>query len=130
MARNVFGTSKEGIPTVQVTKSTMKSKLTTSVLSTWFSYIDSAKEAVASYTTSNPDLYAKYIERINEEWIAVAYWQVYLHSNFLTNSTYKKQFREVLGYDASTGTYAKDVLPLERSDMTIAEWVENNFSGI
>ena len=131
MARNVFGTSKEGIPTVQVTKSTIKSKLTTSVLSTWFGYINSAKEAVASYATSNPELYAKYIEHINEEWIAVAYWQMYLHTNFLTDkSAYKTQFREVLGYDATTKTYAKDVLPLERSDMTIAEWVENNFSGI
>jgi hypothetical protein len=130
MARNVFGTSKEGIPTVQVAKSTMKSKLTTSVLSTWFSYIDSAKEAVASYATSNPELYAKYIEHINEEWIAVAYWQMYLHYSFLAISSYKTQFREVLGYDASTGTYARDVLPFERSDVTIAEWVENNFIGI
>ena len=130
MARNVFGTSKEGIPTVQVTKSTIKSKLTTSELSKWFGYIDSAKEAVASYATSNPELYAKYIEHINEEWIAVAYWQMYLHYSFLSISSYKTQFREVLGYDATTKTYAKDVLPLERSDMTIAQWVENNFSGI
>lgn len=131
MARNVFGTSKEGIPTVQVAKSTIKSKLTSSELSKWFGYIDSAKEAVASYKTSNPELYAKYIEHINEEWIAVAYWQMYLHTNFLTDkSAYKAQFREVLGYDATTKTYAKDVLPLERSDMTIAQWVENNFSGI
>ena len=130
MARNVFGTSKEGIPTVQVQKSTIKSKLTTDELSKWFGYIDSAKEAVASYKTSNPELYAKYIEHINEEWIAVAYWQMYLHGTIFNRSTYKTQFREVLGYDATTKTYAKDVLPLERSDMTIAQWVENNFSGI
>ena len=88
-------------------------------------------KAVASYATSNPELYAKYIEHINEEWIAVAYWQMYLHTNIFTDkSVYKTQFREVLGYDATTKTYAKDVLPLERSDMTIAQWVENNFSGI
>lgn len=130
MARNVFGTSKEGIPTVQVQKSTIKSKLTTDELSKWFGYIDSAKEAVASYATSNPELYAKYIEHINEEWIAVAYWQMYLHGTIFNRSTYKTLFREVLGYDATTKTYAKDVLPLERSDMTIAQWVENNFSGI
>ena len=131
MARNVFGTSKKGIPTVQVAKNTIKNKLTTSELSKWFGYIDTAKESIATYATSNPELYAKYIERINEEWIAVAYWQMYLHSTIFTNKTeYKTKFREVLGYDASTGTYAKDVLPLERSDMTIAEWVENNFSGI
>ena len=61
----------------------------------------------------------------------IAYWQMYLHTTIFTDkSAYKTQFREVLGYDASTGTYAKDILPLERSDMTIAEWVENNFSGI
>ena len=130
MARNIFGTSKEGIPTVQVQKSTIKSKLTTDELSKWFGYIDSAKEAVASYATSNPELYAKYIEHINEEWIAVAYWQMYLHGTIFNRSTYKTLFREVLGYDATTKTYAKDVLPLERSDMTIAQWVENNFSGI
>ena len=130
MARNIFGTSKEGIPTVQVAKSTIKSKLTTDELSKWFGYIDSAKEAVASYKTSNPELYAKYIEHINEEWIAVAYWQMYLHGTIFNRNTYKTQFREVLGYDATTKTYAKDVLPLERSDMTIAQWVENNFSGI
>ena len=55
---------------------------------------------------------------------------MYLHGTIFNRSTYKTQFREVLGYDATTKTYAKDVLPLERSDMTIAQWVENNFSGI
>ena len=42
----------------------------------------------------------------------------------------KAEFREVLGYDATTGTYAKDVTIGERHTKTLTWWIENNFSGI
>ena len=137
MARNVFGTTKEGIPTVSLSESAVKQKLTKKTLDTWFGYINEAKAAVAAYATSNPALYAKYIERINEEWIAVEYLYVSLYYSktldFLDGVTVdvakeKAAFREVLGYDEATGTYAKDVLPNERAACTIAQWVESDFT--
>ena len=44
----------------------------------------------------------------------------------------KAEFREVLGYDATTETYAKDVTIGERygKEKTLTWWIENNFSGI
>ena len=138
-ARLVFGTTKLGIPTVSIgeNKTSIKNKiLTKDVINTWFGYITDAKNAVASYETSNPELYARYIEHINEEWLSVQFWYVYLgHSNFLMNGTRKTEFREVLGYDSTTKTYAKDVKLIEYTNESagainyLSEWIENSFSG-
>ena len=80
---------------------------------------------------------AAYLERITEEWIAIEYWYVYLFYSQILDSldgvkvdtaAAKAAFREALGYDAATGTYAKDVMLLERADITLAQWVESDFS--
>ncbi len=138
MARLVFGTTKLGIPTVSVgdRKAEIKDILTKDVIDTWFDHIDTAKSAVASYETSNPELYARYIEHINEEWLSVQFWYVYLgHSKILMNGTRKSEFREVLGYDSTTKTYAKDVKLIEYTDESdgavnyLSQWIEKSFSG-
>ena len=137
MARNVFGTSKLGIPSVGVAKSSMKTKLTNSELQTWFGYIDSAKSVINSDNSLTDEQKAAYLERITEEWIAIEYWYVYLYySSFLDGldgvtvdtAAVTAAFREALGYDAATGTYAKDVMVLERADITLSQWIESNFS--
>ena len=127
-SREVFGTDKKGIPSVAMDKSSAKKILTESVLNTWFGYIDTAKSAVNADETLTTEEKAKLIGHINEEWISVKFLYVYLGYNSILNlSSDKAEFREVLGYDASTGTYAKDVVLLEKGDSTLVEWLESNF---
>ena len=119
-------------------KSDAREVLTSSVFSTWFGYIDDAKAAVNADTTLTDAEKAKFIEHINEEWIAVEFLYVYLYYSSVLDGldgvdvdedAAQAEFREVLGYDASTGTYAKDVYLLETAGCTLAEWVESGFTA-
>ncbi len=134
--RDVYGTEKLGIPSVAMDKSDAKDVLTSSVFNTWFGYIDSAKSAVNADTSLTDAEKAKMIAHINEEWISVKFLYIYLYySSFLDGldgvtivvDTAKAEFREVLGYDSSTGTYAKDVILLEKAGCTLVEWIESDF---
>ena len=78
------------------------------------------------------------IEHINEEWISVKFLYVYLYysktfdwSDGVTINVSEAQaaFREVRGYDASTGTYAKDVILLEKAGCTLVEFIESGFTA-
>ena len=100
-------------------------------------YIDSAKNVINSDNSLTDEQKAAYLERITEEWIAIEYWYVYLFYSQILDSldgvkvdvaTEKAAFRDALGYDSTTGEYAKDVMLLERADITLAQWVESNFS--
>ena len=135
MAREAFGTDKLGIPSVAVSKTVMRDKLTNSVLQTWFGYIDSAKGVINSDSLLTDTQKAAYLERITEEWIAIEYWYVYLYYQKFLDSLdgvnvdmeqEKAAFREALGYNE--GTYAKDVMLLERADITLVQWIESDFS--
>ena len=108
------------------------------VLQTWFGYIDSAKNAVNSDDSLTEEQKAAYLERINEEWISVEFWYVYLYySSFLDGldgvtvdtDAATAAFREALGYDAATGTYAKDVVLLEKAGSTLVEWIKSGFTS-
>ena len=137
-AREAFGTTKKGIPSVGKSESEMKNTLTNSVLQTWFGYINSAKNAINSDGSLTDEQKATYIERINEEWISVEFWYVSLYYSSVLDGldgvTVDKAaataaFREVLGYDASTGTYAKDVVLLEKAASTLVQWIESGFTS-
>ena len=70
-----------------------------------------------------------YIERINEEWIAVEFWYIWLgHESIGNYGSAQAAFRKVLGYDSATGTYAKEVILLEHAGCTLTEWVESYFT--
>ncbi|MBQ7912225.1 MAG: DUF4838 domain-containing protein [Clostridia bacterium] len=137
-ARSVFGITTLGIPTVAMDKSSAKDVLTESVLNTWFGYIDSAKSAVNADTSLTDEEKAKLIGHINEEWISVKFLYVYLYYSSLLDGldgvtvdvdTAKAEFREVLGYDSATGTYAKDVVLREKAGCTLVEWIESDFEA-
>ncbi len=136
-AREVYGTTKLGIPSVKLDESDAKKILTESVLNTWFGYINSAKSAVNADSSLTGDEKAKMIEHINEEWISVKFLYVYLYyQDFFDGldgvtvdvDTAKAEFRAVLGYDSSTGTYAKDVVLLEKAGCTLVEFIESGFT--
>ncbi|MBR2646853.1 MAG: DUF4838 domain-containing protein, partial [Clostridia bacterium] len=138
-ARSVFGTTKLGIPSVVIggSKSTVRKTLTSSVFTTWFGYITSAKDAVNADGSLTDAEKAKMIEHINEEWISVEFLYVWLYYSKTINGLYgvtinvsetQAAFREVLGYDSSTGTYAKDVVLLEKADCTLVEYIESGFT--
>ncbi|MBR1974340.1 MAG: DUF4838 domain-containing protein [Clostridia bacterium] len=137
-AREAFGTTKKGIPSVGVSESAMKNTLTNSVLQTWFGYIDSAKNAINSDSSLTNEQKAVYLERINEEWISVEFWYVSLYySSFwdgvdgvtVDTDAATAAFRDALGYDESTGTYAKDVVLLEKGKSTLVQWIESGFTS-
>ena len=137
MAREAFGTTKKGIPSVGVSESDMKKTLTNGILQTWFGYIDSAKDAINGDSSLTDEQKAAYIERINEEWISVEFWYVSLYySSFWDGLGFvtvdpdaaTAAFREALGYDAATGTYAKDVVLLEKAKRTLVQWIESGFT--
>jgi hypothetical protein len=137
-AREAFGTTKKGIPSVGVSESVMKKTLTNSVLQTWFGYIDSAKDAINSDGSLTDEQKAAYIERINEEWISVEFWYVSLYYSSILDAfdgvtvdtaAATAAFREALGYDAATGTYAKDVVLLEKAESTLVQWIESGFKS-
>ncbi len=137
-ARSVFGTEELGIPSVSIYKMDAKKVLTVDVFNTWFGYINSAKSAVNADTNLTDTEKAKMIEHINEEWISVKFLYVYLYYSSTLDGldgvtvdvgTAKAEFREVLGYDASTGTYAKDVILLEKAESTLVEFIESNFTA-
>ena len=138
-ARSVFGTTKLGIPSVVIgdSKSTVKKTLTSDVFTTWFGYITSAKNAVNADATLTDAEKTKMIEHINEEWISVEFMYVWLYYSqtfdgldgvTINVSEAQAAFREVLGYDASTGTYAKDVILLEKAGCTLVEFIESGFT--
>ena len=102
--------------------------MSSSNINKWLGYITSAKNAVNADTTLTDAQRLAYIDHINEEWIAVKYWQMRYHGSSIKAAA-KAEFREVLGYDANTGKYAKDVTIGERYKYTLTEWVENNFSA-
>jgi hypothetical protein len=131
-SRELFDPDIEGVPNDQANSfQSWFGVLSSSNINTWLGYITSAKNAVNADTTLTADQKAAYIDRINEEWIAVKYWQMRYHgSSSSLKATAKEEFREVLGYDATTGTYAKDVTIGERHTKTLTWWIENNFSGI
>jgi hypothetical protein len=137
-ARDAFGTAKEGIPSVAVSKSNMKKTLKNSDLQDWFGYINSAKNAINSDGSLTEEQKATYIERINEEWISVEFWYVYLYYSSILDGmdgvtvdtgAARAAFREVLGYDASTNTYAKDVILREKGPTTLVQWIESGFKA-
>ncbi len=137
-ARSIFGTTTEGIPTVVMNETSAKKVLTSSVFNTWLGYIDSAKAEVNADTSLTDAEKAKLIDNINEEWISVKFLYIYLYySSFLDGldgvtidvDAAKAEFREVLGYDSSTGTYAKDVVLLEKAGCTLVEFIESNFTA-
>jgi len=137
-AREAFGTTKKGIPSVGVSESDMKKTLTNSVLQTWFGYINSAKNAINSDGSLTDEQKATYIERINEEWISIEFWYVSLYYSSILDgfdgvtvdtAAAKAAFREVLGYNAATGTYAKDVVLLEKGASTLVQWIESGFTS-
>ena len=137
-AREVYGTTKLGIPSVKLDKSDAKKILTESVFNTWFGYINSAKSAVNADTSLTDADKVKMIAHIDEEWISVKFLYVYLYyQDFLDGldsvtikvSEAQAAFREVLGYDASTGTYAKDVILLENAGCTLVEFIESGFTA-
>jgi hypothetical protein len=138
-ARKAFGTTKKGIPSVGVSESKMKNTLTNSVLQTWFGHIDNAKNAINSDGSLADEQKAAYIERINEEWISVEFWYVSLYYSkyfdgldgvTVDTAAAKAAFREALGYDESTGTYAKDVTLLESmGKRTLVQWIESGFTS-
>ena len=137
-AREAFGTTKKGIPSVGVSESKMKNTLTNSVLQTWFGYIDSAKNAINSDDSLTATQKATYLERINEEWISIEFWYVYLYYSSILDgldgvtvdtAAATAAFREALGYDAATGTYAKDVVLLEKAEITLVQWIESGFTS-
>ena len=118
-------------------KSTVRKTLTSSVFTTWFGYITSAKDAVNADGSLTDAEKAKMIEHINEEWISVEFLYVWLYYSKTINGLYgvtinvsetQAAFREVLGYDSSTGTYAKDVVLLEKADCTLVEYIESGFT--
>ncbi|MBQ8429546.1 MAG: DUF4838 domain-containing protein, partial [Clostridia bacterium] len=136
-AREVYGTTKLGIPSVEFEKSNAKEILTEDVLNTWFGYIDSAKSAVNADANLTDTEKAKMIEHINEEWISVKFLYIYLYYSSIADGldgvtidvdAAKEEFRTVLGYDSSTGTYAKDVVLLERAGCTLVEFIESDFT--
>ena len=77
------------------------------------------------------------IGHINEEWISVEFLYVWLYYSktwdsldgvtFNVSDT-QAAFREVLGYDSATGTYAKDVVIYERANCTLVDWIESGFT--
>ena len=142
-AREMFGDTKLGIPTVAIEKSTAKEILTSSVLNTWFDYIDSAKAAVNADTSLTDGQKAILIDNINEEWISVKFFYVYLYYSRLLDSLdgvtvdvdkAKAEFREVLKYEAAYNDqgelyYTNDVVLLEKAGCTLVEWIESNFTA-
>jgi hypothetical protein len=137
-AREVFGTTKKGIPSVGLTESQIKKTLKNSDLQTWFGYIDSAKNAINSDGSLTDEQKAAYLERINEEWISVEYLYVSLYySKYLDGldgvtvdtAAATTAFRDALGYNAETGTYAKDVVLLEKGKSTLVQWIESGFTS-
>ena len=137
-AREVYGTTKLGIPSVAIDKDSMKDILTETIFNEWFGYIDSAKSAVNADANLTDTEKAKMIEHINEEWISVKFLYIYLYySSFLDGldgvtvdvDAAKAEFRAVLGYDSSTGTYAKDVVLLENAGCTLVEFIESDFTA-
>ena len=137
-ARSLYGTTKLGIPSVSITKTWLVSKLdgtpyapdtlTKDLLNTWMGYIDSAKSAINSSGLDEAQK-AAYIDRINEEWLSVKFWQMYLYESSYDTAKAQAEFREVLGYDSSTGTYAKNVVIYEKATTTLAAWVESGFDA-
>ncbi|MBQ7373677.1 MAG: DUF4838 domain-containing protein [Clostridia bacterium] len=132
VARQVFGTSKTGIPSVQFNKSEDKEFLTEDLFNTWFGYIDSAKSAIANDGTLTDAQKATLTAHVDEEWLSVEFLYVYIYCNWYSitfdRDAAKDAFREVLGYDSSTGTYAKDVVLLENAGCTLTEWIESDFT--
>ena len=129
-ARDLYDTKKEGIPTVAVTNDRLTSlvgtpyapnTLTKAVLERWIGYIEDARDAV------NGD--EKLLANINEEWISVKFWQMYLYKSSYNITTAQNEFRAVLGYDSSTGKYAKDVKFLESSDTMLSTWIDEKFAA-
>ncbi|MBQ4099032.1 MAG: DUF4838 domain-containing protein [Clostridia bacterium] len=133
VARQVFGTSKTGIPSVQFNKSEDKQYLTQTLFDAWFGYIDSAKSAIANDGTLTDEQKTRLTAHVNEEWISIEFLYVYIYCswyNFTFDTTSAKNaFREVLGYDSTTGTYAKDVVLLESGRSTLTEWIESDFTS-
>ena len=128
-SRELFDPDIEGVP--NDTTNSFESwfgVLSSSNINKWLGYITSAKNAVNADTTLTEEQKAVYINHINEEWIAVKYWQMRYHGSSIKDAA-KAEFREVLGYDASTGKYAKDVTIGERYGYTLTQWIENNFSA-
>ena len=126
-SRELFDPDIEGVP--NDTTNSFESwwgVLSSSNINKWLGYITSAKNAVNADTTLTDEQKAAYISHINEEWIAVKYWQMRYHGSSIKEAA-KAEFREVLGYDANTGKYAKDVIIGERYDYTLTAWIENNF---
>jgi hypothetical protein len=129
-ARDLYRTTKEGIPTVAITNDWLTSlvgtpyapnTLTKAVLERWIGYIENARKAV------NGD--EKLLANINEEWLSVKFWQMYLYKSSYNITTAQNEFRAVLGYDSSTGKYAKDVKFLESSDTMLSTWIDKKFNA-
>jgi hypothetical protein len=128
-SRELFDPDIEGVPNDRTNSfEGWFGVLSSSNINKWLGYITSAKNAVNADATLTAAQKTAYINHINEEWIAVKYWQMRYHGSSIKAAA-KAEFREVLGYDATTGNYAKDVTLGERYGYTLAAWVENNFSA-
>ena len=130
-SRELFDPDIVGVPNDQTNSfESWFGVLSSSNINKWLGYITSAKNAVNADTTLTDEQKAAYIDHINEEWIAVKYWQMRYHgSSSSLKATAKEEFREVLGYNATTGKYGKDVTIGERYKYTLTAWIENNFSA-
>ena len=142
-ARAVFGEDKLGIPSVTMDKSSAREVLTVDVLDEWFGYIEQAKIDVETSSFSDAEK-AKMTAHINEEWISVKFLYVYLYYQepimgfpvddledgvTVDIDAAQAEFRAVLGYNADTKTYEKDVVLLERGASTLAQWIDSNFTS-
>ena len=144
-AREAFGTTKKGIPSVGVSESAMKKTLTNSVLQTWFGYIDSATNAINSDGSLTDEQKSAYLERINEEWISVEFWYVSLYYSSLFDgldgvtvdtAAAKEEFKKVLAYayhydkdDKFVLDSGIDVILYEKATMTLVQWIESDFKS-
>ena len=131
-SKKLFNTDIEGVPNEYNNNVFDKffSAITKREVNTWLQYISDAKAAVNAASDLDAEQKARYIAHIDEEWIAVKYWQMSNPYNWsVDKDAALAEFRAVLGYDATTQTYAKDVTIGERYGYTLTDWIKNNFSS-
>jgi hypothetical protein len=130
-SRKLFDPDIEGVPNDQTNSFVSWFEvLSSSNINKGLGCITSARNAGNVDTTLADEEKAAYINHMNEEWIPVKLCELRYHgSSSSLKATAKEEFREVLGYDETTGKYAKDVTIGERYGYTLVQWIENNFSA-
>ena len=130
-SRKLFDVNIVGVPN-EFNKNTIDKffgAVTEREVNSWLEYINKAKAAVNADSSLNDEQRKVLIAHIDEEWIAVKYWQVINPYNWSVNEDEAlAEFRKVLGYDESTKTYAKDVMLGERYTYTLTGWIESNLA--